>query len=1042
MNEILRGKAVSIVRNVTNFFLDSDGYDTRERNKLINRVMGGPKPDPSMSPKSSSALMQSIPRQISNQVSKTYGGDDMDVFNEVSGALVYNIEPSLYTQLKQPDNKIKQYYAFVDDQYETLKTVAIVDTTAENCVAFEYLKFGDKNRAVWSQYDCLREVKVKKTGRFSEIFHLIQRYKNLHRPRDFVFRRVMKKLDNDEGYVVAYGDVESCEGMTVDKKHVRVNSRMLLHVKQFPKSSYTSVERSLVTLYLQADLNSALPMSTKFESTIMGTIGIMREKFDRDHVIDADQRKARMQHCRDTLARTTPNSREKMDIENGISYFRGYHKIKDSISQMNGKFELTDFDAQVFAKAKFNGEGKVWIEVDALVRAPAEEVLAFFLEVEANLFNDTDIPKRRVVKDVAKLEVLDQGLFTTIIETNGNIIGGGMKRSKKSFSRIVWGEINTRDLRERSGGRSGVSRGGIERERSRLSGAHGKPLNSYLVTAHPAIVKDRDCDDDDDDGEDNDFEFTPETAFPTAEDPDEFDADDEQPYLVFERAARVLHNPFSRANRRGSLFVDVKAKPKSRKVLPTSRRTFTGKSDVPNSSRRAGREASVRRSFGKSVQSPSDSSIKSMKNRVTGMRRQSFGKSVSSSKHMDSAIMSHLSGYKSQSGRISSYSGREFTKRNRLWKLVNKNRERSMASYAQESATTIIATSRDDCVVSSIFPLSDTFKIRDFRRLLHHTTNFRLVAKAQSIFQMRHRKFADYDEKDGQIIAHLLMGKVKRLGWRPSDVKELIQYAFENYVSLKEIEKIYPFFKPMIECIILGGDGNSLKTLLKAVLHTDQKSKRDGFSLICLSRGDGVKLGTSFESFLTTSANEEGAVYDWIQFYPALVEFSEKYSFFVPMVKHIAHEKLSRVTWDKIIFAGSASAGSMMDFGTDVYTILYYFGENLDNFAYFMCGFLLLTFVIQILVVIMAHSNSSRLLLKEVRASAVNDRFLVEQRAPTASRIWTRFLLTEPPLFTSLITTAAVYRQLSPLILYFLFFFSHSRGLGSVNLIPAETCRQ
>jgi len=58
-------------------------------------------------------------------------------------------------------------------------------------------------------------------ARSSEIFHWLFHYNN-HNTREFLLKRVWKKT-NDEQIVVAYGDAESCEGITLNNKKYQVS---------------------------------------------------------------------------------------------------------------------------------------------------------------------------------------------------------------------------------------------------------------------------------------------------------------------------------------------------------------------------------------------------------------------------------------------------------------------------------------------------------------------------------------------------------------------------------------------------------------------------------------------------------------------------------------------------------------------------------------------------------------------------------------------------------------------------------------------------
>lgn len=175
------------------------------------------------------------------------------------------------------------------------------------------------------------------------------------------------------------------------------------------------------------------------------------------------------------------------------------------------------------------------------------------------------------------------------------------------------------------------------------------------------------------------------------------------------------------------------------------------------------------------------------------------------------------------------------------------------------SAVAIVSTGQKTCVVSCIFQLRGaTMSKTDLRGKIGEAKEYRMLAKTQTTFQQSLRNLDDFDSKDGKILAHFVCNKVKKGGWKVENINKIVDDAFKNFVSLRELDNLHPFFKVMVVTVLCGGDGNDIRDNLRSI--TQKNNAKDGLKLVMMSKKSGQKVGKSFAGFLATAANENGAV--------------------------------------------------------------------------------------------------------------------------------------------------------------------------------------
>lgn len=169
---------------------------------------------------------------------------------------------------------------------------------------------------------------------------------------------------------------------------------------------------------------------------------------------------------------------------------------------------------------------------------------------------------------------------------------------------------------------------------------------------------------------------------------------------------------------------------------------------------------------------------------------------------------------------------------------------------------------------------------------------------------------------------------------------------------MREIRITHPFFETMIFGVLIG--------------HEREVEDQHASKLETLTAEDGGDFGASYLLFLSSAATEEGAFGSWVAKYPALGEFSRKYSFFKPLMLSIGKSIRHTTTWHKVILSVASGLMSMSDVATDVYTVAYFNITGKTEVARLMLTFLLLSLAMQLIAVYCVHYKSKRQILIEM----------------------------------------------------------------------------
>ena len=292
---------------------------------------------------------------------------------------------------------------------------------------------------------------------------------------------------------------------------------------------------------------------------------------------------------------------------------------------------------------------------------------------------------------------------------------------------------------------------------------------------------------------------------------------------------------------------------------------------------------------------------------------------------------------------------------------LGKNEQRTYLDKQSKSSIHIIEVAQDEVKIEVFLNLLMTRRMMNHKIVSQVVTEkheFRIMEKLQKMF-MQHRKLADLDESDGYLLGKMIMatmsGLLNHRNRNKLAITERALRFLEEYKSMKQLKAEFLFFEVLVYTILQGEHAHA---------HIETAARKDDLEL--LLHVDGITLGDSFNNYLNTSANEEGAINAWIASNPALSQLNEKHEFFTPLMKQMGKEIRYRITILKIASCFFAMLSSMVDVATDFYTINYYWNNGKRSEAELMLVFICLTISLQLIIAWGVHKKNKKRMLQEM----------------------------------------------------------------------------
>ena len=178
-------------------------------------------------------------------------------------------------------------------------------------------------------------------------------------------------------------------------------------------------------------------------------------------------------------------------------------------------------------------------------------------------------------------------------------------------------------------------------------------------------------------------------------------------------------------------------------------------------------------------------------------------------------------------------------------------------------------------------------------RKLYHPITMAPASETQRYFQ-RLRKLDELDATDGTALGHMLVdassskktgnrmsrGTVRHTPSEESRVKDVSAY-FKKSLAMSQALALYPWLKPL---------------LVRALENKPRPSKKCKTPLADLTHADGMLIGKGMAAIMLGNLNPEAAVNEFMAFYPALIDLSERELWFQPYMNALAKRLMSLVS--------------------------------------------------------------------------------------------------------------------------------------------------
>jgi len=271
----------------------------------------------------------------------------------------------------------------------------------------------------------------------------------------------------------------------------------------------------------------------------------------------------------------------------------------------------------------------------------------------------------------------------------------------------------------------------------------------------------------------------------------------------------------------------------------------------------------------------------------------------------------------------------------------------------------IVEVAKDEVKVDVLFNLPYLATNKNLKTIISDRHEFRMVERIQESFLCK-RELKDLDEIDGKQLGLMLMGNKMRIlmnerGKNSAAIKELAVEFLNRFTSMQQMKKKYSFFENMLITTLQGERKHEWIAT---------NSRKDKLSL--LLPNDGITLGDSFNSFLSISANEEGAINAWEDANVSMIQLRGECPWILPFFRVVGKKIRYRITLMKYVIALTTMLSSILDISTDCYTIAYYFSIGNEAEAEMMIFFIALGLTLQCIVAYLAHRKNKLIMLREM----------------------------------------------------------------------------
>ena len=222
--------------------------------------------------------------------------------------------------------------------------------------------------------------------------------------------------------------------------------------------------------------------------------------------------------------------------------------------------------------------------------------------------------------------------------------------------------------------------------------------------------------------------------------------------------------------------------------------------------------------------------------------------------------------------------------------------------------------------------------------------NLNLCVRVQQYFEEL-QPLANLDVQNGENIGHALCMRRKlergRGGWGGNHISVSVNHVMKDFYAFQELAELYPWFRSLLEGIL----DNNIYLFPPEI----------DLKLMNLSNIEAKIIGQKLAKSLKQRKTAEVGVDQWMVQHPAMVELSENYPFFIPMVIVIGRQKVMDALWGARFRVYFGASLSLLDVVTDVQVVTRFFLTDKAAFAWLNLAFIGVSILLQLLMVIVQN---------------------------------------------------------------------------------------
>ena len=211
----------------------------------------------------------------------------------------------------------------------------------------------------------------------------------------------------------------------------------------------------------------------------------------------------------------------------------------------------------------------------------------------------------------------------------------------------------------------------------------------------------------------------------------------------------------------------------------------------------------------------------------------------------------------------------------------------------------------------------------------------------QQYFQ-RLRKLETFDADDGIAIGETLMMQEDRQQHASLDV--YVTHLVASHIGLSELVKVLDWFPSLL----LGMLNNWMHDTTAVKTRLNNLTQKEAFA-----------IGKSLSISLRQRKQAESGVAQWMSQYPAIMELSESYPWFLPLARTIGKRKLEQAPWGMYFRVGVGAVISLSDVATDINTVILFLRNDKAVYAYATLSMIALTLVLQLALLYTVRKKGS-----------------------------------------------------------------------------------